>query len=210
MRMPTYAPFNRWSDLWTRLGARGNKVGVYAKLMARYDAPHRTYHTFPHIEHCLDELDEARHLASQPDEVEFALWFHDAVYNPRAKDNEERSAAWAYNAITGSAGLPDDIGRRVHDLILATKHHAPADADAKLLTDIDLAILGRPREEFDAYDAAIREEYSWVPEDRYRQKRAEILRGFLDRTSIYATDHFRNRYGRSARENLVRAIARLS
>ena len=68
---------------------------IYARLAATYREPHRHYHTAAHISACLDELDGARELASFPFEVEAALWFHDAVYDTRASDNEERSAQWA-------------------------------------------------------------------------------------------------------------------
>jgi predicted metal-dependent HD superfamily phosphohydrolase len=62
--------------------------------------------------------------------------------------------------------------------------------DAAVLCDADLAILGAEPERFDHYDRQIREEYAWVPEPVYRQKRGEVLAGFLERPRIYRTRPF--------------------
>jgi predicted metal-dependent HD superfamily phosphohydrolase len=70
-------------------------------------------------------------------------------------------------------------------------------------------ILGAGDERFDEYDAAIREEYSFVPIDTYRERRAEILKSFLARPRIYLTDDYHSRLDRLARANLQRAIDRL-
>src|SRR5262249_53292937 len=128
------------------------------------------------------------------DEVEFALWFHDAVYDPKRADNEERSAAWAAQALM-DAGVSAETTAHVSQLIVATKHASvPDDPDARLLVDVDLSILGRAPEVFDAYDRAIRVEYQWVPEQQYREARARILAGFLGRGVIFQTEYFRSRY----------------
>jgi predicted metal-dependent HD superfamily phosphohydrolase len=88
-------------------------------------------------------------------------------------------------------------------MILATKHAALAeDPDTRLLTDIDLAILGAPPARFADYERQIRQEYSWVPDVFFAAKRTEILRGFLARPRIYGTDFFRDRFEARARENL--------
>jgi predicted metal-dependent HD superfamily phosphohydrolase len=201
---------SRWSALWGRLGARGDGRAVHADLRARYAAPERAYHTLAHIAHGLQELDTARHLCRDPDVVELAFWFHDAVYDPRAHDNEERSAALARD-VAGGAGLAEDRVRRVSGLILLTKHAGtpPADADGEVLLDADLAILGAPPPEFDRYEQQVRREYAWVPEATFTLERARILRSFLARPRLYFTDHFRRRHEPQARMNLERSLKRL-
>lgn len=95
-------------------------------------------------------------------------------------------------------------------LILATQHHTLPDVPgAALVVDIDLSILGRPAAEFDRYEAAIRQEYEWVPEPAYRQARLRILDGFVARPAIYQTAFFQERYEAQARLNLARSIQRL-
>jgi predicted metal-dependent HD superfamily phosphohydrolase len=199
----------RWTALWLRLGAQGPGVDTFAQLNLAYGDPARTYHTAEHIRDCLAELDRARGLAVQPDEVEAALWFHDAVYDARAPDNEEQSARQAQAALT-AAGVSIGRARHIADLILATKHVALAGpGDAQLLCDIDLSILGRSPEAFAEFERRIRQEYAWVPEPTYRTSRSEILAGFLRRRTIYQTDYFRDRYEAPARQNLHRLIKRL-
>ena len=75
----------RWTALWQRLGAQGDANAVYDNLIARYSEPHRAYHTLEHIGHCLDEFEQVRHLATNPDAVELALWYHDAIYDTKAQ-----------------------------------------------------------------------------------------------------------------------------
>jgi predicted metal-dependent HD superfamily phosphohydrolase len=200
---------NRFTALWRRLGGRTEAGPVFAALAAAYAEPHRTYHNGAHIADCLGQFDAVRTLAERPDEVEMALWFHDAVYDPRAADNEEKSAAWAVAALT-NGGVVTDIAQRIGRWILATRHAAEmAEPDARLVCDVDLSILGREPAAFDAYDRAIRAEYEWVPEAQYRDGRARVLRGFLERPAVFQTEAYRARYETQARENLQRAVGKL-
>jgi predicted metal-dependent HD superfamily phosphohydrolase len=167
---------------------------LYFELLVRHCEPHRRYHTLQHLDECFRALDQ---LQPHSEEVALAVWFHDAIYDTRRHDNEERSAQWAKSA----------VGARVHDLVLATRHDsAPDDAEARLLVDVDLAILAAPADRFDEYEAQIREEYAWVPEPTYRRERRRILEGFLARERIFSHPGFDEA---QARNNLSRALARL-
>src|SRR6188508_492999 len=84
-----------WQRLWGELGVATANGGLMNQLVAAYSEQHRHYHTLQHLRECLVQFDAAAMLARRPAEVELALWFHDAVYDPRRKDNEERSADWA-------------------------------------------------------------------------------------------------------------------
>jgi predicted metal-dependent HD superfamily phosphohydrolase len=199
----------RWLELWSRLGARESGTSIFARLVAAYTEPGRAYHTAEHIRDCLAELDLAQALADHPDEVEAALWFHDAVYLPGAADNEERSAQLARTALS-AGGVTQETTERVASLVLATKHVAATpDPDGRLICDIDLSILGREPEVFDEFERRIRREYAWVPEPIYRRERSAVLSGFLRRQSIYQTGPFRHRFEASARANMERHLARL-
>ncbi len=200
---------NRWAAFWEKLGAQGDAAQVYAPLVAHYGEPHRAYHNLAHIHHCLEEFDGARHLASDENSVEMAIWFHDAIYDSRAKDNEERSAEAAIRVVN-EAGLSAAFAQRVDNLILATKHIAPPnDPDAALLVDVDLSILGQPRKRFAGYERQVRREYDWVEEQAFAAGRGAILKSFLERERIFSTEYFRERYETRARENLKWSIGRL-
>lgn len=200
----------RWLALWLRLGAPRSADGALADefvaLKNRYDEKHRHYHSAQHINECLTHLDSARALCEHADEVELALWFHDAIYEPRAKDNEAQSAAWA-ERVMRSAGLTDAAVQRVHALIMKTCHDAlPVTQDEQVLVDIDLAILGASPQRFDEYETQVRAEYAWVPDFMFKRTRRKILTAFLERPALYATAFFREKLEAQARANLARSL----
>lgn len=195
-----------WQTLWTKLHL-ASPTGLLERLLLAWRKPQRHYHTLQHLGECLALFDELRAEARHPCEIELALWFHDAVYDVHAHDNEARSAQWAVQALD-AAGLDAHACRRIHDLIMATRHTAsPAPGDAALIVDIDLAILGANEVRFAEYQSQIRAEYAWVAPDIYATRRTAILQGFLDRRQIYSTPSLHARLEQRARTNLARAIA---
>lgn len=204
----------RWLELWQRLGAPRSADGAlaneFAALSQRYAEKHRHYHTAQHIAECLARFDEAHTLCEHADEVELALWFHDAIYEPRAKDNEAQSAAWAQRVMQ-AAGLTREAAQRVRALILKTCHNAQAETrDEAVLIDIDLAILGAETARFDEYEKQVRAEYAWVPDFLFNRTRRKILDEFLARPALYTTPHFNAAREKKARENLARSLSGLA
>jgi len=198
-----------WDRAWAGLGAGAADPALRERLLACHREPQRAYHTLQHLGECIDAFAAAIDLAAHPGEVELALWFHDAVYDVARHDNEEKSADWAHDAAL-HAGASADAAARVRGLVLATRHAAaPAGGDAALLVDIDLAILGAPVARFDEYELQVRREYAAVADDAFRAGRAGILRSFLARPALYATDRFRDLLEAPARANLRRSLARL-
>ena len=174
-----------------------------------YTAPDRHYHNAKHVADCLRELVPVRSQCADPLAAEAALLFHDYEYNPTRHDNEERSADEAAMALRAIGWAGERI-EKVRGLVLATKHAAvPATGDAAVVVDIDLSILGKPPETFDAYERAIRREYAHVPDDAFRAGRSAVLRAFLSRPRIYATDEFAGKYEMAARQNLGRSLSAL-
>jgi predicted metal-dependent HD superfamily phosphohydrolase len=198
-----------WRQAWRDAGAAASDESLHREVVACWSEPHRHYHTLQHLRECLDQFGAVRELAEHPGEVALALWFHDVFYEPRRDDNELRSADWA-RASLADAGAAIEVADRVHALIMQTRHKcAPQGADAQLLVDIDLAILGASPQRFDESDMQVRAEYAHVPQAGYCQGRRAILQGFLARPRLYSTDYFHSRLEQRARENLRRALARL-
>ena len=187
---------------------------VRAELVRAYAAPDRHYHGLRHIEALLRLADACADATADRDAVEAAIWFHDAIYDPRRHDNEERSADLAVVRLTGTAA--QNRVARIAAMIRATAGHAMPDfadaaagRDCALFLDMDLAILGSPAADFDAYEAAVRREYDWVTEPQWKLGRRAVLAQFLARPAIYATARFQASHEAAARRNLARAIARL-
>jgi predicted metal-dependent HD superfamily phosphohydrolase len=195
-----------WQRFWAAIGAVGDGMAQHAYLLSRYSEPWRRYHTVEHLTECLSLFDDAIDLASQPAQVEAAIWFHDAVYDLAGSRNEENSALLA-QSILSEAKVSTSVIDRISELIMATKHHTvPVDNDAKLLVDIDLAILGSVPERFSVYEQQIKAEYSFVPTAEFNEKRSQILTSFLNRSRLYHTDFFFTRLENQARSNIQNAL----
>ena len=197
-----------WVRAWKGIGARGEGEEVRSALVAAYPEPQRRYHTLQHLTECLEWFELVREIPKHASEVELALWFHDAIYDVKGSDNEMRSADWATVELVNAGAAPEVVGR-VSALILATRHTAvPTDLDEQVLVDIDLAILGACEPRFAEYGQQIRNEYAFVPDGLFKQRRRALLLSFLDRPRIYSTSHFHELLEERARENLRRAVGK--
>jgi predicted metal-dependent HD superfamily phosphohydrolase len=202
----------RWHELLDPFHAPPALVDAsFDDISSRYGEPRRHYHTLDHIQRVLASIDELRPSAHDPMALELAAWLHDVVYDPRAGDNEVRSAALARDLLSG-LGSPASTADRVADLILTTVDHRPAsgDGDAAILLDADLAVLGAEPEAYDDYCLAIREEFSWLPDAEYRAGRSALLRRFLERGDIFHTPPMRDALEARARANLEGELVELT
>jgi predicted metal-dependent HD superfamily phosphohydrolase len=184
---------------------------LFNDLVQRYTAASRHYHNLDHIAFVLQIIEELRPLAHDFPALQLAAWFHDAVYEPGAADNEEQSAALAERALT-ALGLPPATVAQVKQLILATKNHhpIPGNEDSKILLDADLATFAADLPIYDATVQAVRQEYAHIPDDAFRRGRLQILQAFLQRPRLYQTEPLYARLEQRARANLQREIATLT
>lgn len=185
----------------------GDRLG--AELLVRWQESHRFYHTTEHLQNCLQCWEKTRNLFQEPTLAEFALFYHDAIYDPRRSDNEAASAELARKDLV-ELGLDSERISQVCALVRATDHKTQTDhPDADLVIDIDLAILGADPQTYQRYVAAVRREYDHIDETGWRVGRAKVLQGFLAKTRIFA-NHFFDDCEREARLNLERELREIS
>jgi predicted metal-dependent HD superfamily phosphohydrolase len=179
-------------------------------IVAAYADPARGYHDTRHLTEVLDRLDElaAHGAAYDATPVLLAAWFHDAVYDGE-RDAEERSAAWAEDALAAAAPAP--VVAEVARLVRLTETHTPDDGDANgcALSDADLGILAAPRPRYDEYVAAVRREYAHLEDEVFAAGRADVLRALAAKPHLFHTAYARERWEQAARANLERELAQL-
>lgn len=182
-----HATSSRFRDLCRRAGVAGERAeSAFRELIALYTEENRAYHNLSHIDRMLAWLDASGY---QSDAVEFAIWFHDAIYEPLGSHNEAQSAQYFAAQIGSFVGgkLADDVER----LVLATDptRSRSGREDEDLIVDIDLSVLGSRPEAYQAYQTAVRREYFSVPDAEFSAGRRSILQSFLSHR-IYATEFF--------------------
>jgi predicted metal-dependent HD superfamily phosphohydrolase len=201
----------RFDALWRRAVASPKSIPshkVHDDLRRRLGGPDRRFHNLHHIRDCLHRFDEVVPLLTDPDAVEVALWFHDAVYEPSDGDNERRSAELF---LASSQGADPAFRRRVCGLILATRHQGLAHSnDRRFIEDIDLAGFGAPWDTFMRQGELLREEFASQTDDQYHTGQVIFLERLKQRPWFFATDYFRERYEAKAQENLDRLLALLT
>lgn len=203
----------RWHDLMRRLGILAHAGDtMLAELLALYGEAGRHYHTLDHVWALLRLLDRHGRAVADRDAMELAIFFHDAIYDPRRSDNEAASAALAGGWLS-ALDLPVELAAKVERYILATRHDAggwlPDDADLALLLDLDLSVLAAERSVYTAYAEAIRSEYGMYPDSVYHAGRRQVLSAFLACPQIYGTPALRALWEASARDNLAWEIGGL-
>lgn len=200
-----------WVQLLERYRvAPADAYPVFDALVAAHSAPERHYHNLEHLSEMFRVAGRLAPQVEDPNALHLAIWFHDAVYDSRGKDNEKRSGELAVDLL-GPIGVPASAIDRIVQMIWATAHTGdpPATRDTAALLDADLAILGASEERYARYTVEVRKEYAWVPDAQYRAGRAAVLQRFLAAPRIYHTQLVYEEGEARARENLARELAGL-
>ncbi|MEB3865067.1 MULTISPECIES: metal-dependent hydrolase [Acinetobacter] len=170
-------------------------------LIAAYSEKQRAYHTVQHLYECLILFESIRAELNDAPAVALAIYFHDVIYDPQAKDNELKSAELFEQYM--AQDLPVNTVQKIKQWILATQKHVSTDVpDLQFLLDIDLAILAATPERFTEYEQQIQQEYSWVDPQVYSTKRKEVLRHFYQSKPLYQTAYFQKNFELRAKQNL--------
>jgi len=213
----------RWINLCRRCGVRGDNL-YYSQLFYRlahyYQAPGRYYHVLDHIYDFLKKFDDVKHLIENPDEFEFAIWFHDAIYEfwTRPNENEQYSMELGRFFVIQLMGLSEVLANQVSGFIYYTKHfqkgvHDEVFGDHRYMTDIDLYCgLGRSKEVFERNIELTAREHEWaeaIDPAGFRQRRLEVFKMFAGYSPFYLTEYFQTHHEAQVQENLAAAIREL-
>jgi predicted metal-dependent HD superfamily phosphohydrolase len=190
---------------------------LLSDLRARYAEPHRSYHGQRHIDALLKQSRGPRMAWHDPVAVELAIWFHDAVYQPGARDNERRSEQLLRQSLSGP--LAPAVLERAAAMILATeKHRIPAGLpvdlteDMAAFLDMDISILGADEAEYALYALGVEREFlPMLGESVWLEGRAAFLRASLEKpTPLFHTATARATLEEPARANMRRELAGLN
>lgn len=183
---------------------------IWEELAFNYGLPSRHYHNLTHLENLIWELEQCKMLIEDYDVILYSIFYHDIVYDVLHRDNEERSAAMALEALQ-LLGMDEYKTARCVQQILATKEHVfHSDKDANLFTDADLSILGKDKKTYKLYKEQIRREFAVYKDEDYYPGRAKALRHFLAMPRIYKTDFFHQKYEDQAHKNIAEELILLS
>lgn len=195
-----------WQQTATEIGLPPSVAErLHDELATRYREQHRSYHTLGHVVAVIDNLEA---LGERSVVARLSAFFHDAIYDPQASDNEERSADLA------TAWLPgyDDIDHVVANVLATQQHALPDNAHATCapFLDADLAILGADPTTYETYRQAIAHEYQHLAVADFRTGRARVLTTFLSRPVLFFSEAGRERWEATARNNLAGEIEQLT
>lgn len=197
----------RWNSL---VGHGDDAASLFQAICQQYGQPHRHYHTLDHVSDLLAKYDVfSADTGYASLAIEWAIWLHDVIYEPGSSRNETASADFArrWHALI-DAQAP--YCNTVCDLILATRAHDKADtADAQVLLDLDLSVLGADADTYHLYCDQIRREHAHTPRWLFRLGRRRFLNKMARRARIFHTEWGLDQFEARARKNIHAEILEL-
>lgn len=183
-------------------------VELGSEVLLRWNEPHRHYHCATHLLAVLEALDQLTER-NVPRPVALAAWFHDAVYNGTASD-EEDSAQLAQRLLSGV--VPAEETTEVARLIRLTATHSPTPADdaGHLLCDADLAVLGGAPEAYSRYLTNVRQDFARVSASDFAKGRAGVVRRLMALEPLFHTQRGSDLWADQARLNLAQEWEQLN
>lgn len=198
-----------YSDLLSNIGFSANEIQQnWLDLEKAYSKKSRHYHNLTHLKQMIASFETYCDQLQNPNEILFAIFYHDFIYSASKKDNELKSAEYALAVLPENVDLNKQL---VFDAICATQQHQQNEIeDINWLIDFDLKILAKDWEDYKIYFEQIRKEYRFYPDFLYKPGRAKALKHFLENEFIFQTDEFRGLYEEKARTNIEKEIELLS
>lgn len=201
---------NNLLKYWLELGRKYTNnntllCDIYFDIEERYSASNRHYHNLTHIEKMLNEIYARQDKIKNLDKLLFSAWFHDIIYNPWRKNNEEKSAAYAIKQLS-KIGVDNNLIQEIKYLILQTQNHLKDNRvnefDDQLFLDIDILILAADRNEYAEYLINVKKEYWFVVWGIFKERRKAFCNALIAKNNIYFTKEFQELYEEKAKNNL--------
>lgn len=187
------------------------QLALWTLVKPHYKAdnrPPRFYHTMAHIDAMIQGY--CKHFGEISKSEYIAIVYHDIVYDPQSKTNEEDSVVLMKEHFQRHMSHLDPVVcNRAEIMIMATKHKPGDDVDsmAHRIVDLDLMILGREQTIYDEYVKNTRKEYAMYSDEKWNIGRSTVLKMFLDCPRLFQTDELHNEFEHKARDNLQRELA---
>lgn len=164
-------------------------------MQFRYQDPNRMYHSLTHIH---DMFDFAHKIGIELTIPQYlGIWYHDAVIDfKRNKPENDIAESLVVFDNHYKLGYLDEweLSKTEVDtivrIIFSTLNHNAIGEQAKIVVDLDLAILASPHDRYNEYVRKIRDEYFHLSDDEWRAGRTDVLNQFLDRPSIFSSSNF--------------------
>ena len=153
------------------------------EVFSAYRQPHRFFHTLDHLKSICDLIHAQVADAESSAQMLLAALFHDVVWYPQRKDNEEQSAK-VFDQLSASFGaeLPQSAAEAVHTIILTTKSQRKINALARQFHEFDCnVLLHGDQVDLLAYEFQIFREFQFLSLKEYRKGRSDFFRRFSQR-----------------------------
>jgi len=147
------------------------------ELPYRWKEKHRFYHNTDHLIQILKDIESNIYFKNlnvyEKHALLLAAFFHDAIYDPKRKDNEDKSIELFIKSFKGKDLKMLD---KVCDLIEVTKYRKrPTEKLKRIIWDADNAGFKGGYDTLLKIEQLISKEYSFVPKKDYKENRIKFL-----------------------------------
>ena len=151
------------------------------EMIYKWNEKHRFYHDINHLISVLKEIENSIYFKdlniNEKHSLLLAAFFHDIVYNPKKKDNEDQSIQIFLRSFNNKDPKMRD---KVCKLIEITKYRKrPSDKLERMFWDADNAGFKKGYNEILKNEKLIRREYSFLDSKKYKEKRIAFLESNL-------------------------------
>lgn len=170
--------------------------------------PNLYYHNYKHVLNILHFAEKENIILE--DYQKLAIFFHDAIYNPKNKDNEIKSSL-LLTTLFSSENIDKEKLKKSSNIIMDTEKHfsnRKVFEYSEIVLDLDLSSFCQDFNSFNYDSIKIKTEYNFVPHNEFIDKRKKLLESLLYMRTIFRTEYFISKYDNIARDNIKEYLSR--